>query len=392
MSPAAYWASWADCLHMISQRTPAIQAQILNDLGSPNPLTSCSAEVVACANCLVNDGFTMDPGWERLSNGARPPAQQLREPGEWTHGWQFYAASCRDETARARLLLQPQVRRAIKPLMRSQSGPFAGRAFTVLPTSELTIIPAAELRILFLRRLHLPLPLSIRQCSCGNQLDEYGDHRCACSTCGVLRTRAKPLEKAIARVCREAGARVVENAFLRDMNLNGISNRDQRQIEVLAIGLPLWRGMQLAVDTTLVSPVRRNGMPQPGTENNDGCWLLEARRRKERKYHELLNSRRCRLVVVALEVGGRWSQEASQFIGLLSKAKARTAPRSMQAAVKAAFMHRWSGIIAVAAQRSLAASLLDIPMHDAAAVDGECPVLEDILADARLVEAEGPDR
>ena len=54
----------------------------------------------------------------------------------------------------------------------------------------------------------------------------------------------------MARVCREAGARVAENVLLQDMNLQGISAHDSRQIEVVANGLPLWHGAQLAVDAT----------------------------------------------------------------------------------------------------------------------------------------------
>ena len=91
------------------------------------------------------------------------------------------------------------------------------------------------------------------------------------------------------------GARVMENVLLRDMNLNDISARDSRRVEVVANGLPLWRGAQLAVDITFVSPVRRNGEPQPGASDEDGVQLRVARRRKERTYRELLNSRRCRL-------------------------------------------------------------------------------------------------
>ena len=55
-------------------------------------------------------------------------------------------------------------------------------------------------------------------------------------------------------------------------------------------------------------------------------------------------------------------------------------------------MHRWTGILAVAAQRALAATLLELPVDDAEGVDGEEPVLEDVLGDARLVEAPVPSR
>ena len=48
------------------------------------------------------------------------------------------------------------------------------------------------------------------------------------------------MEKAVARVCREAGARVAENVMLQDLNVAGISASDRRHLEVVAKGLPLW--------------------------------------------------------------------------------------------------------------------------------------------------------
>ena len=43
-----------------------------------------------------------------------------------------------------------------------------------------------------------------------------------------LRKRATPIERDLARVCREAGARVRFNAFLQDMNI-GIEANDGRR-------------------------------------------------------------------------------------------------------------------------------------------------------------------
>ena len=36
------------------------------------------------------------------------------------------------------------------------------------------------------RRLHLPLPLTLRTCRCGRLLDKFGHHRAACAEAGVL--------------------------------------------------------------------------------------------------------------------------------------------------------------------------------------------------------------
>ena len=55
--------------------------------------------------------------------------------------------------------------------------------------------------------------------------------------------------------------------------------------------------------------------------------LVAARRRKERIYPELVGHRaRARLVVLAGEVGGRWSHEVSTFVRLLARAEARSEP------------------------------------------------------------------
>ena len=93
-----------------------------------------------------------------------------------------------------------------------------------------------------------------------------------------------------------------ENCQLRELNLEGLSGDDNRKLEVVADNFTLWHGAQLAVDTTLVSPVQRDGTAYPRTAAEDGIRLEIARTRKERKYPELLNTRRCRLVVTAMEV------------------------------------------------------------------------------------------
>ena len=80
---------------------------------------------------------------------------------------------------------------------------------------------------------------------------------------------------------------------------------DEQAIEVLASGLPLDRGAQLAVDITLRCVTTAAGMATAGSAFTDGVVLHRARTDKERKYAELLHSERCRLV--GLETRGRWS-------------------------------------------------------------------------------------
>ena len=130
------------------------------------------------------------------------------------------------------------------------------------------------------------------------------------------------LQSALWRECREAGATVRYNAKLRDMDL-AVSANDDRAIEVLATGLPLYFGAQLAVDITLRCALASDGTTQPGAARMDGAVCTRAREDKERKYSELLRADRCRLVVVALETGGRWNEESLQFVESLAAMRAR---------------------------------------------------------------------
>ena len=97
---------------------------------------------------------------------------------------------------------------------------------------------------------------------------------------------------------------------------------DGRRIEVVANGLPLWQGAQIAVDTTLVSPLQRDGQPRPGAVARPVLALAQAAACKRRTYPELQpgGRGRCRLVVFGLEVGGRFSGGA---LALLAAPTAR---------------------------------------------------------------------
>ena len=140
--------------------------------------------------------------------------------------------------------------------------------------------------------------------------------------------------------------------------------------------------------TTLVSPVTRAGDAQPHADRVAGTALEQAAKRKRlRTYPELAVARRCKLVVLGLEVGGRFSREAAAFLRQLAKARARESPARLRSAVQRAPLHRWTGMLAVAAQRALAHSLLELPLAGGDECDGAEPLLGDLLADARDAEA-----
>ena len=122
-----------------------------------------------------------------------------------------------------------------------------------------------------------------------------------------------PLRAASARVCREAGATVATNIRLRDLNVVA-ARHDDRCLEIIAIGLPLWGGVQLAVDSTLVSAfdsIRRRTQARSAC----GAALRIARRAKERTYPELLHAPRCCLVVWALKSASDGAQRLLSLSG-----------------------------------------------------------------------------
>ena len=228
--------------------------------------------------------------------------------------------------------------------LRSHSGLNAGIVLFHAPTAPEYTVPPHLFRVILLERLALPLPVNEARCdACHEPLDTLGRHLAACPRTGRLRKRASPIERMLARICREAGARVRFNASLRDMNVH-VRADDERRIEVLAQDLPCFGGAQLAIDVTLRSALRSSGEPQPHAADVDGAILLEARRDKEATYPELASSTRCRLVVLAVETGGRW-REAIHLVWQLALAKARDVPHFLTQQVALAWERRWTRML-----------------------------------------------
>ena len=235
--------------------------RIISSLNNARPAGPCIRSAALAAFQLMGiEGFEV-PSWEALADGLRPPSQEPEDtdPGGFKHGWQHEAASRWADHEKA--------------LMRSQSGPFAGVALSVAPINFLTRIDPSLFRVLLLRRLRLPLPLSLRSCRCGRPLDPCGHHRQGCWEGVDLRLRARPLGF-VGRLeesgCERHGQRL-------DLALPNA--HDARRLEVLVDGL--FGGAQLSIDDTLVSPIRGDGTARPGTANINGIiFLAQARRRR----------------------------------------------------------------------------------------------------------------
>ena len=100
-----------------------------------------------------------------------------------------------------------------------------------------------------------------------------------------------------------------------------------------------------------------------------------------------LDGARARLVVLALEVGGRWSPEATDFVSQLAKAKARSEPFLVRRRMEQAWRLRWTGLLACAAAWSFAASLLGL--HGGRGADGFAPRSHEVECDHRFVGLSG---
>ena len=135
--------------------------------------------------------------WVRLSRvgGRRQGVSSLGRllsddpmPGIARRGWQRGAALHVEKQFRT-AVVWPRLHPREQALLRSQSGPLAGVPFSCVPSSAATRFESQEFRVLLLRRLWCPLPLSASSCRCGRPLDPSGHHRAACPHAGVLGRR-----------------------------------------------------------------------------------------------------------------------------------------------------------------------------------------------------------
>ena len=172
--------------------------------------------------------------------------------------------------------------------------------------------------------------------------------------------------------------------MVRDMDLLPQDHQDGRRLEVVD-RLPLYHGAQLAVDTALVSPVSRDGLPPPRSVREDGAVLGATRRRKEKTCPELTGQfGRTRLVVLAGEVGGRWS-ETQAFLRQLVKARARSKPVPQQARARQRWLMRWRALLAYSSARVLATLLLEV--RAGGGCDGPSLTTANVVGEHRHVRA-----
>ena len=140
--------------------------------------TGCLAELQESTRVLDLSGFVGRPQRADLRDGVRPHPTTVAEPGEWQHGWQYYASSSLEHHFREPVVLA-QSSAADQAHLRSHAGPSA-RVLCGAPTKPEFQLQPSGFRTAVLERMRLPLDLTEALCECGGVIDSQGRHRAAC--------------------------------------------------------------------------------------------------------------------------------------------------------------------------------------------------------------------
>ena len=174
------------------------------------------------------------------------------------------------------------------------------------------------------------------------------------------------------------------NVMLRDLDISPPHSSDGRRLEVVAEGLCLFGGCQLALDATVVSTLHGDGTHRRKADVEDGVALKEARRSKQATYPELCRGDgRARFVVIAGEVGGKWSQETKDFLWCLACEKSNSSPRLLQGSARVGWYRRWCCLLACSTAKAVACSLVG---HRGSPGSGDqVPSAHEVLTEVRYL-------
>ena len=260
-APAAYFASWADSLVALRVHEPDschIVARLLDDaIDAPSgpSLPRCLSSLAGAVHLLRDTGF-QPPAFADLP--LQPPVLPANpdEPVDTTRGWQRPASRAIDDSTagRFRAMLDPPS----LALLESQCGPFASRVLTALPSCHELTLDSPVFRALLLRRLCLPLPLDETVCRCRRPVDPLGDHRAACPRPGILLSLSSVLLPVYAaRLGLQLPAMFWCATSTSTPSASMIAASRSSQMDSRSGAAH--GGTQLAVDTTLVSPLDASG-------------------------------------------------------------------------------------------------------------------------------------
>ena len=124
------------------------------------------------------------------------------------------------------------------------------------------------------------------------------------------------------------------------------------------------------MDIKLRCALNSFGEATPNAATVNGATLLRARRDKETKCWELVHESKCQLIVVGIETGGRWSDEALRFVEQMAHARSREAAPALRRSAFLAWRRRWSRMISISCGRAFASSLVSSPAESLQVIDG----------------------
>ena len=122
-------------------------------------------------------------------------------------------------------------------------------------------------------------------------------------------------------------------------------------------GLPTFGGLPICADATIVSPLSVEGVPHPGCTVDPDAVFDHAISAKHSKYHDLVASRRCKLLVLAAGTGGRWHDDCIRFVSDLARYRAASELPALQRSMQLAYQRRWWSLLSSALHKSIAAAL-----------------------------------
>ena len=189
VSVSAYWASWADCLSMISARHPEVARSLVQQLQG-HPETPFLSAAASSARVLIGAMGFDPPSWQSLPDEFEPWME--RGGGNTRH----YQRQFRKEVLFERMTPRDRA------LVQSQSGPGGSLALTTAPTSVLTKIPSHLFRVCAASVSHFRCP-SMR--ASGRPIDPLPPPRRMCQDRGVGAAGIRARE--CCRSCVQGGRR-----------------------------------------------------------------------------------------------------------------------------------------------------------------------------------------
>ena len=333
MSSGAFWASWGDAMHMVADRLPTVAHQILNFLDTDAP-SGCLEELQEAARALDHHGFVNKPTWEQLRFGARPPRVDA-ERGEWQHGmaisrvFRFRTPLSGNRDFCHDMCCGPSA--SSFPLGPRSWGGSGGMPHWVrIPTATRAFLNVGVGKASFTTQ-HYRRGVLMRG---GTGHDGFAENQ-----------GTRPRAFLGANLSRSRGIRPLQREASRHERGRVCERREGHRGVGVGFAPPPWRAIG-----------RRHNGPQRNHLHGAPCHERRTHQRgsvdgrqacQGTEYRELLEGERCRLVVVGIETGGRWSTETVEFVDMMAGARAREVPPMLRQSAHLAWCGKWRRMLVV---------------------------------------------